>query len=298
MTTIQLAQRLARYLSHTDLATMPVAGVLDLQDAMNAGTQELWRLLPPNHRTATLSECLKAPETITVSMVARYSNLLSADAFDAEDHRGCTVRISDDPRDNEVTGAGEVRDAFLGTTLSGNATLWHDSLQIYDSIVRILGDPRIYRADGTWATLARGRSLVWEGGVPLVTQQLRIAAQPSSYTLESVGVDQLGDSQFYFKVYPMPDVDYIVRFEAELAPRNITFANVANAAVDLPVRENLVRSMLVPLCEEHLLRSPLWADRKLIGLIQDAAERARRGLRNIAGDIGLPCNQVGTPMGF
>jgi hypothetical protein len=309
MTTLQLAQRLVRNLTHTDLATLPVAGALDVQDAINGGLQEFWRNLPATYRTQTISGTLRAPETISVSLTAKYARTLTTPAFSAANDRGCTVRVSDDPRDNEVTGTDTLRDDFLGNVLTGNASLWHDAFQLYDRIERVVSAVRLYRTDGTWHTLARvedyrdgGLSGAWYAGWmgwgTGAVNTLRQAGTPAVYLLESVGVDQHADSEFYFKVYPMPEVDFIVRFEAEVAPRNITLANITSSAVDLPVRETLTSSVLVPLCEAILARSPLWAERRMLGAVQDAADRALRTLRTRAGDMGLPNNTVGTPTGF
>ena len=307
MTTLQLAQRLVRNLTHPDLATLPVAGALDVQDAINSGLQELWRNLPATYRTQTISGTLRAPETIAVSLTAKYARTLTTPAFSAAHDRGCTVRVSDDPRDNEVTGPDTLRDDFLGSTLTGSAALWHDAFQLYDPIERVVSAVRLYRTDGTWHTLGRvashrdgGGSGAWYAGWMgggAVQHIARQAGTPSVYLLESAGVDQHADSEFYFKVYPMPEVDFIVRFEAEVAPRHISLANITSRAVDLPVRETLTNSVLVPLCEAALARSPLWGN-KTLGAVQDAADRALRTLRTRAGDMGLPSNTVGTPAGF
>lgn len=311
MNTLQLAQRLARNMEHADLGTMPAAMALDILDAIQGGLQELWRALPWQFRTKTFSYVLKAPETISVTMVGKYSNALTGTPF-TTDQIGCTVRVTDDVRDNEVTGAGTVRDQFLGTQTAGNALLFHDAQQIYDPIERVIGDMRIYRQDGTWYPLHRaegyrrgGMRFAWYEGYPIPYPTgfngLRPAQRPLIYMLESESIDQLTASEFFLKFYPMPDVDYTVRFEAEVGPRAITFANITDiaGAVDVPVKASLANSCLVPLCEEALLRSPhLAASKTLPAQIQAAADRARITLRNRPGDMALPNNEVGTPPGY
>lgn len=311
MTTIQFAQRLTRNLQHTDLATLPVAASLDVLGAFNYGLQELWRYLPWQLRTKTLSYVLKAPETLSVTMNARYDNTTSGTPF-STDLIGCTVRVNDDVRDNEVTGASTLRDAFIGQNLTGNALLFHDALQIFDAVERIVGDMRIYRSDGTWYPLHRaegyrrgGTRFAWYEGYPIPYPTgfngLKPAQRPLIYLLESEAIDTLTASEFFLKFYPMPDQDYTVRFEAEVGPRVITFANLTDhtVAVDVPVRGSLAESCLLPLCEEALLRSPFLANSKgLPSLIQAAADRARQTLRNRAGDAALPNNEIGTPPGY
>lgn len=291
MTSIQLAQRLARNLKVTDLASYGAMDMLELLAAMNAGIQTVWRTLPPKFRTTTVSALLAAPVAVGVTVDGLLSSTLTTDAF-TEAQRGGTVRVSDDPRDNEVTGTRNLRDPFLGATLAGTATVYSDARQIYDVVERIVSDVRCYKADGTYLALARIEPAAG------ALHGLRQSGVPATYSLEAVGVDQLGDSQFVLRVYPLPDAHYIIRFEAETGPRAIGFANLLTSAVDVPVKDEFCHSALIPICEEELLRSPLWGDRKTAGLTTAAADRARAMLRNRAGDIGLPTNTLGTPAGY
>ena len=302
MTSVQLAQRLARHLTQTDLATLPGNAMLDILDAANAGLQDLYKLLPGIYKETALSTTLKAPTNVSVEMDAKYSNLLSSDAF-TEDMRGCTVNISDDPHDNEITGTNSVLDGFVGNVLAGNAQIHHDAVPLVDVIERVTSDPVCYRADGTWFPLSRhdgfreGGMQWYYGAFPAAIIKKQ-AGQPRIYTLEPVGVSQGADLEFFFRVYPMPDTDYTVRFRAELAPRILIYPNITGTAVSIPVNDRLCNSTLVPLCEEHLLRSPYFKDRTPTNLkvFTDAAEKARDTARNlVARDILKPNNSIGTP---
>lgn len=311
MNTLQLAQRLARLMTQPDLGTMPMQATLDVLDAMNSGLQESWRLLPATYRTQTLSATLKAPETIATTVSSRYSTAMTGTPFDAS-MIGCTVRVNDAVQDNRITGAGSILDPFLGQTLSGQSQVYHDGLQIYDNIARIVGDPRIYRVDGTWYPLQRaeafrrgGIRFAWYEAYPIPYptgfNQLRPINRPMIYTLESEGITNLTASEFFMSFYPMPDTDYTVRYEAEMGPPTLTLQSITapTSAVDIPMKASLAASCLVPICEEYLLRSPAFGDRKALSpVIQAAAQRARETLLNRAGDIALPNNDLGTPPGY
>lgn len=311
MNSLQLAQRLARLLTQPDLATLPMQASLDVLDAINAGMQEVWRLLPATYRTQTFSATLKAPESIPVTVTARYGTTVTTNAFDAS-MVGCTVRVNDAVQDNRITGLNSFLDPFLGQSLTGNAQVFHDALQIFDNIQRIVGDMRIYRQDGTWYPLQRAegyrrggiRYAWWEAyPIPFPTgfNQLKPIHRPMIYMLESEGITGLTASEFFLSFYPMPDVDYIVRYEAEVGPLALNLGNITSPtlAVDMPVKTSMTNSALVPICEEYLLRSPFIANRKdLSTTIQAAAARARETLHNRAGDAALPNNDIGVPPGY
>ncbi len=302
MNSIQLAQRLARHLTEIDLATMPGQAALDILDAMNAGLQEIYNLLPSNYKQTVVSTTLKGPVDMQVGIAAKYSNLLSDGAFDPS-MRGCTVNLSDDPHDNEITGTNSFLDGFVGSSLTGNARVHYDAVPLVDVVERIISNPRIYRADGTWWPLQRCENFR-EVGIGIVYGAWRASnikrqeGRPLIYLLEPVGASQGADLEFFFRVYPMPDSDYTVRFEAEIAPKQITYPNITQAAIQIPVNERLTSSVLVPLCEEYLLRSPYFKDRTPtnLKLFTDAAEKARDHARNrVARDILRPDNNMGTP---
>jgi len=311
MNTLQLAQRLARLMEQPDLGSMPMVGLLDVLDAMNAGLQEVWRTMPHTYRTQTFSQTLRAPLFVNTTVSARYSNALTGTPFD-DTQIGCTVRVNDAVQDNRITGPGTILDPFLGQTLTGQSQVFHDSVQIYDNISRIVGDMRIYRVDGTWYPLQRaegfrrgGIRYAWFEAYPIPYptgfNQLRPINRPMIYTLESEGITTLGASEFFLSFYPMPDTDYTVRYEAEVGPPALTLAEISSPSgvVDLPVKESLARSCLVPICEEYLLRSPFLTDRKgLPALIQAAAVQARTTLHQRAGDAALPNNDIGVPPGY
>lgn len=302
MNSIQLAQRLARNMSYSDLSTMPGAAMLDVVDAINAGLQELYSLLPSNYKQTAVSTTLKGPQSVAVTVESRYSNLITSNAF-TQEMQGCTVNVNDDTHDNEVTGPNSLLDGFVGSVLSGTAMVHFDAVPILSVVERITSNPRIYRGDGTWWPLQR-REDFKETGIGIVYNGWRASnikrqtGRPLVYLLEQAGASQGAGIEFFFRVYPMPDTDYTLRFEAELSPGQITFSNVTQAAVKIPVNERLASSVLVPICEDYLLRSPFFKDKTptTLSLFSKAADRAREQARNrVARDILRPDNSIGTP---
>jgi len=312
MNTLELSQRLGRNLRVEDSTDLPAAAALDVLSAINAGVSCFYKYLASAYRQTTLSVVLRAPEMITgVTFAARYSRNLSGDTFE-DRQRGCTVRFNTGA-DNEITGRNTVLDDWLEDTLTVDATVYHDAVGLEYVIKRIIGDVRIYLGNGRRAVrvLMRDERLrrgYWnvspygpgEAGIWDIygfTNASTIGC-PRYYYIDPVGASQGGDPQFYLRVLPLPDIDYTVRFEAELGPRKITFGELKQA-VRVPVAEDYAEDMLVPLCEAQLTRSRFWADAdSKKDVLAKAEEVKTRELAMVAPEVGMRWNQVGTPAGF
>lgn len=293
MNTVQLAQRLARNLAVEDSSNLTSDAALDILNAINAGIASFYREMPAHYKQTTLSQTLRAPDLlVALAFTAKYSNTVAADTFSTA-QRGCTLRVTG-VRDNEITGPDTVLDDYLGDTLSTTGTVYHDAIALEYVIDRLISEPRIYYDvnQRTPRRLIRNENLrrgwrgtfgvggTWPTGLPdsYGTCGLGSIGLPRYYYLDYVGGSQGGDPFAYLRVAPMPPADYIVRFEAELGPRPITFAELS-AAVRVPVPEQHVADVLIPLCEAELLRSPLWRGGQQatqeVGLARDTALGAK-----------------------
>lgn len=287
MTTIQLAARLARHLTTPDLATMPGAAQLDIVDAINAAIGDVFPMLPGHYRRTTCSETLKTPRTASFAFNARYDTALTSSPFLTAE-TGCTVRLGDDQRDNEITGADSVLDAYLGAALSGTATIYHDAAALYEVIERINGSVVVEKLDGTRSPLTHN---------PELRRYKRQIGTPTEYMIEPVGAVQGAEPCCLLRVHPMPDTDYILRCDAELSSILVTWAQIQGAGVNIPVPHRIVEGALLPIAREKLTVSTYWAQRDEIPAIEAMAQAGRRLLttlpQNIAGN-----NTVATEEGF
>jgi len=288
MTSVQLASICSRNLRQPDLSLMPASVLREVLVAINAALQEFYAQLPGAHKRTTVSEILRAPETVAYEFAARYAQQTLNTPFTAS-MRGCTVLIGDDPQPNEVVSNNAVLDGFMGQALTGNAVVYHDAVPLYDVIERATSAVRLYRSGACVHELKRCEDF---------RAKVRACGSPTHYYLEPCGSSQGADPEFLLRVHPMPDGDYKIRFEAELATIRVTFAQVQGAAVNLPVNDRFCESILLPLTEEKLLVSPAWADPTKAREIHNAADGARAALRLVPQDVGLPDNTVGTEEGF
>ena len=287
MTTIQLAARLARHLNTPDLATMPGPAQLDIVDAINAAIGEVFPMLPGHYRRTTISETLKAPRTASFTFDARYDTELTASPF-LTTETGCTVRLGDDQRDNEITGAGSVLDGYLGSALSGTATIYHDAAGLFEVIERMNGGVVVEKLDGTRSPLKHN---------PELRHYKRQIGTPTEYKIEPVGAVQGAEPCCLLRVHPMPDTDYILRGDAELSSILVTWAQIQGAGVNIPVPSRIVEGALLPIAREKLIVSTFWADRDATPAIQAMAQSGRALLRTLPQNI-TGNNMVSTEEGF
>lgn len=290
MTSIQLAHRCARLLTERDLTRLPANVLLEILDAINAGLQIVYSLLPENMRETTVSETLRAPETVAIEFTERYKNVTLNYPF-TNAMRGCTTRICDDAADNEVVATNAVLDQYLGQSLTGNATVYHDCVPLYAVIDKIKSAVRLYDGASCIAELARNQRL-------RSIASARQIGTPRQYILESVGSSQNSDPAALLRVHPMPERDLRIRFECTLATVRVTFAQVSRDAVNLPVPDQLCESALVPITQAQLTDCKLWADPATKTSIEEKAQAAVAMLRRQPHDIGPGGNTVSTEEGF
>lgn len=311
MTTTQLSQRLARNLNVPDAAQLEGEALLDVLAAINAGLAAFYREMPSRYRQTTLSGTLKAPANLSLTFAAKYGNTVQDNAFTAE-QRGCTVRVSGQS-DNEITGTDSVLDDYLGDTLMVPATVYADVLPIRDAIKRVTGAVRLYvPGQQRFRILREGqfnRMLGWylgsDGGHgDYGWCENTQVGEPRFFQLDAVGAAwaplRTGGTAvtFFLRVFPKPSRDYTVRFEAELSHRELTVADMNNAA-EVPVAHDWVDDILVPLCEAELASSKFWQNASTAkAAVEKRADVIANRISRVPGSFTATRNQVGTPAGY
>lgn len=290
MNSLQLAHSLARHLRQGDLATVSASAKLDIVQAINAGLQIVWSLMPAEAKTTTITGTLRAPATVAFTIPARYSNLLTSPAF-TEAQRGCTVMVGDDASPNEVAATNAILDEYLGTVLSGNAIVYGDAIPLNAVIERVVSEPAVFVAGTQWRTLVKQTE-------NFARLPKTASGAPQRYTLIPVGGSQGADPSFFFRVWPLPDQDYKFRFDAELSASRVTFAQVTQTPASLAIPDRLAESALLPIAKWKLSDSPEWADRSTVAQIRDSATEARGQISLMAGSMAPTFNSVGTPEGW
>ncbi len=290
MTTLQLAHSLARHLKEKDLMQISAAAKLDILQAINSSLQTIYAAMPPAHKTTTISETLRAPVTVAFAVAERYTNVLLEPVF-TEKQQGCTAFLADDASANEIVAPNAILDQYLGQALSGNATVYHDAVHIHDVIERVCAPPTLFRNGEQVRKLDR-----WQTDFDKLDK--KTPGTPQRYCLIPCGSSQGANPEFYLRVWPMPDGDYKLRFDAEIATVRVTFPQITQSPVDLPVNDRIAESVLLPIARERLLISGEWADRSTASRVEKDAEKAMQQLKTMPWDIAPAFNAVGTPGNF
>lgn len=284
MTSVQLAQRLLRHLSIKDIALLPGDDALHLLDAINSGLQSFYAVAPSIYKQTTLSGVFRAAQQVTITVALGANTFTGYTA--SYQSKGYTIRIDGDEMDNEIVAANGLLDNYMGESGTKSATIWGDVVQLNTVIDRLISDPKLDTGD----VLLKDDELQPKG-------EKRRIGRPSRYRIEAVGQSQAGDPAFLLRVDTLPDNDYRVRIDAELAPAKIGFLDLTNPVV-LPIDDAMVELCLLPLCASELTDSALWQspDAKRDVLLR--AERALQNISLLSPTISMPDNRVGTPKGF
>ena len=289
MTTIALASILCRRLRVPDLASAPAGQKREILLAINSALQRIYARMPAAHKRTTISVTLGAPETIAVEFTERFTNMLVEPAFD-ETHIGCTALVIDDPDGNEITGANSLLDDYHGTTLSGNALVYHNAVPLYEVIERLGSHPILSHDGKTIAELTPDH----EG----FSRLDKAIGAPQRYSLIGVGSSQGPEPEFLLKVWPWPDTNYKLRFEAELSTARVTFLQITQTPVNLALNDRLCESVLIPIALGRLTASPDWAQRDAIPRIIEDERAALSELTLVPADVSPGGTAIGRPGGF
>lgn len=298
MNTVYLARLLGRHLAVEDAGNLPDDAALDVVSAINEGLEDFYRLAPATLRRTTFSATLRAPEDVNLVFAGQYANTLSSPTFEAR-QIGCTLQAG--RWWHQIATPTTVLDDWLDTTLSLQGRVFSDALAINARIAEITSDVRIHSESAP-----QGRPLVPDdsfGRMPLHGHSWNeighpAIGSPGRYKIDTLGLNQGGEAACLLRVFPLPDADCTIRFEAELSgARRVTFADLSDA-VDLPVAATYCESILAPLCEGALITSRFWADSRTKGTVESRAAGAREKLALIPQRFAPSNNRCGTARGF
>lgn len=288
MTTVELAIRLCRDLQVGSLQQLSSDGRLDMVTAINAALQRHHALSPDHLKVQKISAPLRKPESIDIG-VTNGSKTYSG-WTPGEDQLFNSIRIStDETVDHWATGDVDLLDTYMGQTGTQKATIYGDVVSFKQPIERIVSEP-VLDIDGCYLRYTENNNH-WEG---IYGRRQRIG-RPKYYRLEKQTVNRGSDTMFYIRVDTLPDQDYRIRFDVQLSPKKVTYNDLVTP-VNLPIRDDHVESVLLPLARAEMTCSKLWEDPKYIPMAKEKAEKAERVYEQLTVHHPAPkYNQVGTP---
>ena len=296
ITVAQLSRSIARHLDVDDTTNLPVEAAADVLMAINAGLQRFYDDAPAYLSRLAISRTLRAPTRISLNFTAQYSTQLQGAPFDAA-WFGCGLLFDGINPINEIRGVSNVLDEWISPNLSAQATVLHDVVSLPVTIKRVTSDVRMYRSD--WdqpRALTRNEAFLGmrrdqSPSIPAIDDC------PLYYRIDSCDFAADGARSSLLRVFPAPQADLIVRFDAEIAAASVSMADMVNGA-SVPVADQWT-GMLTRLCEDELTYSPLWKDDKTKSAIRASAQDViATRITKIPHDQGVPNNAVGTPWGY
>tara|TARA_R110000772_G_scaffold143235_1_gene252757 strand:- start:26905 stop:27822 length:918 start_codon:yes stop_codon:yes gene_type:complete len=263
MTSSEIAWRLLRHCEPQDPTALTLSQASELMGSLSFAMSEFFRYAPAKMRRTSASAILEAPITKTgLAVVNNATGVTSGNPFTTA-QRGATVALSGDPILNEVVSTTGWLNAYQGITGTKTATIYGDCIAIQSRLMeKLVSDPWIHLEGGGSTPLRRARNEQAMNGAGMSEwwdwRDSLKTGRPTQYAIQSAGISRGSDAYFLLRVSPMPEVRTIIRFEADVAPDSFDHTNVFQVPVDLPLSEDQIESMIIPLCEKRLLTSTLY----------------------------------------
>lgn len=302
MNSVQLAQRLLRYLNTNDLANLPGDMALGVCDAINGAIQEYYVKVPTAYKRTTFSGAFLPAQNITATFT-NGSNTFSGWSASAA-QKGFSIMVNTDGGRNIIVGPNELLDNYNGTTGTQTAQVYGDVLHLENVIERFSSDPiltdfnRVLVRDENWRRM--GIRSVWGSSVSLYPYGSYSQPQvrtPFKYWIEPQGQSQGAYPPFMLRADSLPDQLYRVRVEGLLAPAQIT-VQALSVPVGLALDWYSVESTVLPMAAKRLITHPLWRDPKLVNAVMDDYKNAIMMCESRTPDQAASVIFCGTPRGF
>ena len=280
MTTVELAQRLIFRSTHDDLTSLDQGSLLAFADVINRSIQQWFSLCPEAYRQTTGSALLEAVETVAVT-ATNGSTSLAGTPFTAA-HRGKTVVIGDDSQQNEITGLDSLLHAYRGTTGAQSSLVYSDVITFTDySVERVNTDPVVLDTGLELINTASMRSGAFRGvGTGIrIGKDRDIDDHPRYYKVDHVGASRADDVLFMLRLDPIPTVETTIQFDFTIRPAVVSWQNVKDTPLALPLDDTLIYGQLLPIAEGMLAKTQLWGE---------GAEAAAMAM----GDMGMALSSV------
>lgn len=297
MTTLQLAQRLTRNLTHTDVRTLPPDEQQRLLDAINTGLAEYVELLPDLRRSEPKQYTFSTPFTEALTC----TNGSTAVVFDRWPKQnlwiGNTVTVASDPSSYQrLVALNTLAAAHHGPTGDTVLTVYSDIVQFdgYADAVDTINGELLLQEGSTRHRLMHGSPMEWHGMQPLALE----LGLPRWWWIEPLtGMNGLDAPIYVLRVWPVPVTTYTLIYNLRIFPVAVSMLDLITSRV-LPVPP-IEETHLVNLCMPGMFGSKMWDERCDKKDIRADYERARQAmLPKLERSGSTAPNLCGTPLGW
>lgn len=254
MTTLQLAQRLTRNLTHTDVKTLVPEQQQLVVDAINTGLAEYVELLPEIRRAEPRLASLLSPASYSLTCTNGSPTVAFDDFPQQQAHLGKTVQVgSDSGRYQRLVALNTLLGNHNGPTGATSLTVYSDSVQFgrYDDSI---SGKLVLQEGNTRHNMISGRPLEWFSLQPSALE----LGLPRYWWMEALsGMTGLDSPLFVLRVWPVPATAYDLLYSLRLFPQAVTMVDLVTPRTlpVLPIEE----AHLVNICMPGMLTSKLWS---------------------------------------
>lgn len=293
ITTVQLFHRLGRMTKQGDFTKLSMSEQSDLVQAADSGLQEVYGALPNVYKELTEGFLLPAPVTVTVPVVQN-SSALASNVF-TTDQIGRSVVLDGDANWNQIIGVNQLLNPYLGASGTVSGTVYGDA--VYSTkypFERIIGNPR-FPNHGSTLTMNPNLRPTSDGAGWWIYQQS--VGTPLYWWTQAMGESQGNSPALVLRFSPAPSKAFALSVRMSYWAKRLTLADVSDAT-DIPLPDQFIESALIPLGLQALSLTPVWDSKYDPRRYDEAADRARRFIKERPGQISAPNNRVFTPLGW
>lgn len=299
MTTVQLAMRLCECLTTNDFERLPLREAEKLREALQAGLSEFASLLPPHRQRRQQSCLMRAPLVQDIQIVqgsAEFAYVAGSSAYPAggyareEQALGMLSAVGSEVIPTRLSAPGTLARPYLGGSGDTKMTLYGDAAQMGNSIWHISSDP-------VWISGGQSQRLIPRQPRHEIGLEMELGTPRYYWPEELAGSTRASGPLWMLRVWPVPAVAGVLEMTVSGFCAPITFLDLHDEPRALPVAPE-EESWLVALCEEALLKHPLWREDIMRSEIRQSAESARSALAARNRSMTTTPNRVGTPQGW
>jgi hypothetical protein len=289
MTLPELVSRLAWPFAVDDATSMSARDLAAVIDAVNAGIAEFYRVAPSRYKIKKVAHLLPAPATITLAATVGSSTVTGYSCASA--NYGKTVIVGDDPRKNQFVSATGLLAPYQGANAATSAILYGDAVGFGYQTFSMTTHP----------VLDDKHELVFVSPTDDRLWRTSAAGTPRYYWTERAAPTEGGSIYHYLKVFPYPAAAGVIKFDAMVSPARFAFADAMDPTKYIPVRDDIIEEVLIPLCMGYLAnhaRKELWPDDMSRKIAREEQEIARVKASHLPAYEYSPSHSIGTPPGF
>jgi hypothetical protein len=294
--TVELCNRIGRRARGGDFTRLSMNEQVDILEAANAALQRLYNALPTYFKEQTQGFVLPAPVQLTGIGVTQFGKTITGYTF-SDAQFGQTVVLDGDPGWNQIIGANDLLNPYMGSTGTVGGTIYGNAIHSTTyPLDRIIGNPQfanqnlfpVASFNITAASGSYGQSpWLWFNQIGL----------PAVWWPQVFGNSQGNTPIMVLKFAPAPSQAYAVNVRIGFWPKRLTLTDYDDNT-DLPVPDQFIEPSLIPMCLQQFVSSPAWDGRNDEGAIEARGNAGESFARNQLGSIGSPNNRVFTPLGF